>query len=133
MRITLDDGNTIKAALANGETVNATLRIDPERFAGTDSQGRALLYTPNPAQPGSTLSHWDVSLFRNQLMEPFLNADLTFSVKPPEDLTLPLLRDIGWFLDADGDNLPDVVGIAPSQSGLTSTLMRASAPVARKR
>jgi len=29
-------------------------------------------------------------------MEPALGADLTQSLVPPLDLTLPLLRDIGW-------------------------------------
>jgi hypothetical protein len=28
-------------------------------------------------------------------------------VKPPQDLTLSLLRDIGWYPDADGDGLAD--------------------------
>jgi hypothetical protein len=54
------------------------------------------LYTPNPYQPGSSVSHWDTSAFPNQLMEPAINSDLTTSVKPPQDLTLPLLQDIGW-------------------------------------
>ena len=34
-------------------------------------------------------------------MEPAINPDLTHSVKAPEDLTLELLRDVGWFADAD--------------------------------
>jgi hypothetical protein len=29
-------------------------------------------------------------------MEPNINDDLTLSVVPPKDLTLPLLKDIGW-------------------------------------
>jgi hypothetical protein len=35
-------------------------------------------------------------MFRNQLMEPSINGDLTQSVLPPLDLTFPLLQDIGW-------------------------------------
>ena len=66
-----------------------------------------LLYTPNPVQQGSTISHWDTIAFPNQLMEPAINADLTHSVQPPQDLTLPLLRDVGWFPDADIDGLAD--------------------------
>ena len=42
-------------------------------------------------------------------MEPNINADLTHSVKPPEDLTKPLLRDIGWYPDADLDFVSDEV------------------------
>jgi hypothetical protein len=54
------------------------------------------MYAPDPYQPGSSVSHWDTSLFPNQLMEPAINADLTHEVTPPQDLTFPLLLDIGW-------------------------------------
>jgi hypothetical protein len=40
-------------------------------------------------------------------MEPAINPDLTLSVKPPQDLTLSLMRDIGWYPDADNDGLAD--------------------------
>ncbi len=33
---------------------------------------------------------------RNLLMEPSSNSDLRYAVMPPRDLTLPLLRDLGW-------------------------------------
>ena len=72
-----------------------------------DEAGRALVYTPNPVAPGSSVSHWDTSAFPNQLMEPSINADLTQSVEPPQDMTLPHFRDIGWFPDADTDGFPD--------------------------
>ena len=58
--------------------------------------GRPLLYAPNPFAGGSSVSHYDVSAFPNALMEPNINADLTNSLVPPLDLTLPLLKDIGW-------------------------------------
>ncbi|HEX5854920.1 MAG TPA: PA domain-containing protein [Thermoanaerobaculia bacterium] len=110
--ITQADANTLKANLATG--VNATLLLDLSVRAGADPVGgRALLYTPNPVQPGSTISHWDTSAFPNQLMEPAINGDLTHSVSPPRDLTLPLFRDIGWFPDADLDGVPDNVDCEP--------------------
>ncbi len=105
VRISLSDGNLIKAQLANG--VNVTLGNDLTRFAGADGRARGLLFTPNPVQQGSTISHWDTIETPNQLMEPAINVDLTHSVKPPEDLTLPLLRDIGWFPDEDNDGVSD--------------------------
>lgn len=105
VRITLPDGNAIKAELGGG--VNATLSVDTTVFAGADAAGRVLVNAPNPVQSGSSISHWDPVTFRNQLMEPAINGDLTHSVQPPEDLTLPLFRDIGWFPDADGDGLAD--------------------------
>ena len=115
VRITLADGNTLKANLATG--VNATLLLDLTVRAGADpAGGRALLYTPNPVAQGSTISHWDTSAFPNQLMEPNINGDLTHSVAPPQDLTLPLLRDVGWFPDADLDGVPDDVDCAPNSN-----------------
>jgi hypothetical protein len=103
--ISLDDGNLLKAAVASAKpygtrsaagVVTASLGTDPSRRAGADSAGRPLLYTPNPLVPGSSVSHWDVSAFPNLLMEPNISADLTLTVAPPLDLTLPLLQDIGW-------------------------------------
>src|SRR5258708_40153686 len=40
-------------------------------------------------------------------MEPAMNSELTHSVTPPQALTLPLLRDIGWFPDEDNDGVAD--------------------------
>jgi hypothetical protein len=105
VRITLADGNAIKAQLS--ANVSATLGVDLSVLAGADANGRALMYTPTPAQSGSTISHWDPIAFPNQLMEPAINSDLTHSVAEPEDLTMALMRDIGWFPDADLDGVPD--------------------------
>ena len=92
--ITQANGNTIKAQLGSG--VNATVLLDLSTPGGTDPQGRALVFTPNPLQGGSSVSHWDTSAFPNQLMEPSINGDLTHSVTTPRDLTASLLQDIGW-------------------------------------
>jgi hypothetical protein len=110
--VSLPDGNTIKAQLGAG--VNATLGIDLSVFSGADAVGRALVNAPNPVQPGSSISHWDPVAFRNQLMEPAINADLTHSVTSPEDLTLALMRDVGWFPDADLDGISDEVDCSPN-------------------
>ena len=99
--LTLIDGNLVRAQLASG--VNVTLQLDPTRGQGTDGQGRLLTYTSVPMAPGSSISHWDVTASPNLLMEPFINNDLSHGV----DLTLPLLRDIGWFPDADLDVVSD--------------------------
>jgi hypothetical protein len=76
-------------------TASSVFSKDPSRIAGAEG-GRPLLYTPNPLVSGSSVSHWDVSAFPNQLMEPNINNDLTTTVVPPLDLTKPLLTDIGW-------------------------------------
>jgi hypothetical protein len=76
--------------------VSSSFALDTTRQAGADAAGRPLLYTPNPLVGGSSVSHWDVSAFPNLLMEPNINADLTTILVPPKDLTLPLLKDLGW-------------------------------------
>lgn len=103
VRILKVDGDAIKARLANrsrGQPIpvlTATL-VAPLSglYAGADTSNRPLLFTPNPRQPGSSVSHWDTSATPNLLMEPFISADLTPSVNAPQDLTLPLLKDLGW-------------------------------------
>jgi hypothetical protein len=77
-------------------SVTAALTPDPVKKAGADALGRPLLYTPSVLVSGSSVSHWDVSAIPNLLMEPNSNSDLTTVLIPPIDLTLPLLKDIGW-------------------------------------
>ena len=74
----------------------ATFAMDTSRKAGADPAGRPLLYTPSPLVGGSSVSHWDVSAFPNLLMEPNISPDLTTNLVPPFDITLPLLKDLGW-------------------------------------
>jgi len=89
------DGTAIKTALGSG-TVTATLSLDATKLAGTDNlfPNRMRLYDPNPDQPGSSVSHFDVSAFPNLLMEPAINPDVT---APNVDMTFHNLADIGWF------------------------------------
>ncbi len=103
--VTRNDGLIILGQLGGG--VTASIAADPTIRAGADANGRARLYAPFPVALGSSISHYDTAAFRNQLMEPAINADLTHSLTPPEDLTLPLMRDIGWFPDADVDGIAD--------------------------
>ena len=105
VRVTLADGDTIKAQLASA--VNATLLVDestPGR--GADSLGRPRVYAPDPTEGGSSISHWDTTLFPNQLMEPNINTDLTHSVVAPQDLSFALMRDIGWCVDCPKQSDP---------------------------
>jgi PA domain/Thrombospondin type 3 repeat len=106
-RVTLADGNTIKANLPG---VAITLSLDAERRAGADADNHAMIFTPNPRQPGSSVSHWDTSVTPNLLMEPAINVDLTHGV----DLTLTLFRDIGWLADEDLDGALDDADNCPT-------------------
>ena len=100
VRITLADGNTLKNQLRfrsrthSGVVVN--LLTDDAVLSGADPLGRALLYTPNPFQSGSSVSHWDTIATPNLLMEPAINGDLMHAVMSPFDLTFELLKDLGW-------------------------------------
>ena len=105
VHITRADGLGIIGQLGGG--VTASIKVDLSIRAGADAAGRARLYAPFPVALGSSISHFDTVASRNQLMEPAINADLTHSVQPPEDMTLPLMRDIGWFPDADVDGVAD--------------------------
>jgi hypothetical protein len=137
VRVTLADGNMIKAQLGTG--VNATLKLDTTVRAGADPFGKALMFSPNPFQGGSSVSHWDTSAFPNQLMEPAINGDLTHSVTSPSDLTFSQLSDVGWVATAlpssisqtSGDNqgtllsqpflIPISVTVSPAVAGLIVT------------
>ena len=89
--VTTADGALLKAELGNG--LNVTLTLDPSQLAGTDAQGRLKLYAPNPRQPGSSTSHWDVSANPSLLMEPAITTVLSGDV----DMTVHHFDDIGWY------------------------------------
>jgi hypothetical protein len=65
-------------------------------WPGADFLDRVFMYTPNPNQPGSSVSHYDTLATPNLLMEPFDSPHQPIAVSPPNDLTLQLLLDIGW-------------------------------------
>ena len=73
--------------------MNVTLNLNPALLAGASPAGNPLMYAPAAFSSGSSVSHWDVSMTPNALMEPAINNDLHDTV----DLTTPLFRDIGWF------------------------------------
>lgn len=111
--VSLADGNLLKAALADG--LHAAIRPSAERLAGADAQGRVLVFTPNPLQSGSSVSHFDPNSRPNLLMEPAFQSD----VGPRQvDLALSLFHDEGWFRDA----------AAPATFGGVRAALRQNAP-----
>jgi hypothetical protein len=100
--VSMADGNTIKAQLGTG--VNASILLDGSVPAGADSAGRLRLFSPNPFDGGSSVSHWDTTAFPNQLMEPNISGDLTHNVTLPFDLTTSLFMDLGWPVNATTPN-----------------------------
>jgi PA domain len=91
--ISQQDGAKIRTAA--GGFVLASL-LETRRKAGTDLFGRPLMFAPTEVNPGSSVSHFDITATPNLLMEPFAVGDESITLKPPTDLTLPLLQDIGW-------------------------------------
>ena len=89
-------------------TLDLTIR------AGADAAGRARMYAPSPVSGGSSISHYDTVASRNLLMEPAINPDLTHNLEAPDDLTHELLRDLGWYDDADGDLVADEADCNPN-------------------
>ena len=78
---------------AQAATVTGSLGIDPNSLSGTDNNGRVQLFSPNPFQGGSSVSHWDRSATPNLLMEPSISSNIGFG---QVDLARPLMQDIGW-------------------------------------
>jgi hypothetical protein len=132
LSLTRADGLAILGQVPSGAT--ARLSVDLTVRAGADAAGRARLYAPFPVVGGSSISHYDTVASRNLLMEPAINGDLTHNLKSPDDLTLELLRDVGWFPDVDLDGLADNFDCEPNSnfaptviidgcdSGVTNTL-----------
>lgn len=97
VRISLADGATLKTALGSGP-VSATLGVNLAILQGADASNRVLMYTPNPFQDGSSVSHIDSIAFPDQLMSPAITGDESHEVTPPNDLTAMFMLDIGWNL-----------------------------------
>jgi hypothetical protein len=95
--------------LWNGQNVRiASSFLTVAREAST---GRVELYTPAVLEAGSSVSHFNSTASPNLLMEPQINTGLPLTL----DLTRQLMRDIGWFRDANGDGVADTVGnVQPS-------------------
>jgi PA domain len=100
VRVTKADGETIRTRQLTREDKKfglvATFGLSKTLLAGADKAGRVLMNTPNPFQPGSSVSHYTTATKRNQLMEPAINGDLTHSPVVPVDLSTELFKDIGW-------------------------------------
>ena len=118
--MTRADGLAIVGQLGGG--VTASLSINLSILAGANAAGMVRLYMPFPVSGGSSGSHYDTVARRNLLMEPFISADLTHNLKAPDDLTLELLRDVGWFPDADLDGSADNLDCEPN-SNLAPTVV----------
>ena len=100
VRMFLSDAVKLRTRLSmrtrSGSGINAVLDRRGAQYQGADPLGRALLYAPSPFISGSSVSHFDRTMFRNQIMEPNISNDLGHVVVPPTDMSFPLLQDTGW-------------------------------------
>lgn len=82
------------------------------RQAGTN---RVTLFTPNPFQSGSSVSHFSTAASPNLLMEPSINAGLSIDL----DLARQVMRDIGWYRDSTSDVVADTItNVIPNGSSV---------------
>ncbi len=82
--------------------------------AGRDiTNGRVQLFTPNPFQGGSSVSHFNTDAFPSLLMEPSITLNLPLDL----DLTKQQMRDIGWYRDTNADMVPDTITSVQPTSG----------------
>lgn len=123
---TLAAGNLLRTGSPEVPLIG-TLRFDPTQRAGTDESGRMRMFAPNPAAPGSSISHFDTVALPRLLMEPSINPNIGQSL----DLTDELLRDIGWFVDRNYNAVEDCSEVALSlDQTLISTPLRPGDPLA---
>ncbi len=77
--------------------------VDLGYSAGFDAAHRPFMYAPASYAPGSSVSHWDTSMFPNALMEPALSTSLSSDV----DLTKHAFVDLGWLSMATATTLAE--------------------------
>lgn len=84
--------------------------------AGRDpANGTVQLFTPNPVQGGSSVSHWSTATSPNLLMEPSINSGIPLTL----DLSRQQMRDIGWYRDTTADLVRDtIINVTPSGSNV---------------
>ncbi len=116
----LEDHTTSKsfAQMSNAERFNASRKESDLHWTGANvvfggaslasgrhPSGHVEMYAPNPAQPGSSVSHFSDEVAPNELMEPSYTG-----ANHDVGLALELLADLGWNV-----SIPTVDAIAPGK------------------
>lgn len=100
--ISQSDGGRIRANLP------AAADLGRIRNAGYDTQHRMFMFAPYPIRGGSSLSHFDPTVWPNVLMEPSITPDITHNLA--DEATYHLIIDLGWlrgeFIFRDGYDGP---------------------------
>jgi hypothetical protein len=85
------DAELLRNALSTS-SLRARMHWDDSRTVGADAAGRPLLFATQPADRGSSVSHFDSLARPDLLMEPFISS----TARHTFDLTWPALIDLGW-------------------------------------
>ena len=100
-----------RAAITSGDGLlwggQAGRRAAASKSAGVSSDGRPRLYAPSVYETGSSVSHLDLSIRPDDLLEPFHNnsGDMT--------LALAMLEDMGWNVNAGAGTQACGAGATP--------------------
>ena len=106
-----------RAAITSGDGLlwggAAGRRAAATKSSGVAADGKPRLYAPSDYESSSSISHLDLSVHPDDLLEPFHNnsADMT--------LALALLEDMGWEINAGPLPRSCVPGATSSPSGPT--------------
>jgi hypothetical protein len=99
-RLFLTDATKLRTSCRPDRARPRRVRIDGAQrrraVPGCRRAGPRAAVRAQPFISGSSVSHFDRTMFRNQLMEPNISNDLGSSLIPPEDMTFLLLQDTGW-------------------------------------
>ncbi len=88
----MTDAQRVVSSVNTGELVWTGPKVQSEAsfLSSGLNTGDPRMYAPNPAQPGSSVSHWDTALTPDEVMEPYatpVNEDW---------LTIKAFYDMGW-------------------------------------
>ena len=102
--------------MTNNQRKTSAVDSGDLHFVGVNtlgSAGHAPIYAPNPAQPGSSVSHFDTTMDPNELMEPYIAAvpihDVGFAYE--------VMLDLGWAPANQPGNTPPEVAISSPTTG----------------
>src|SRR6266699_455269 len=93
----MSDAQRVAASTSTGNLhwIGANVRAASGLLTAGKVGDHVQMFSPNPQQPGSSVSHWDKALTPDQILEPVYTG-----VHHNPVLELPLFQDIGWTLSS---------------------------------
>ncbi|WP_016920857.1 hypothetical protein, partial [Methylocystis parvus] len=123
----MSDAQRLAASISvtNLHWTGLNVRISSPLLTAGKTGDHVQLYAPNPAQSGSSVSHWNTAATPNQIMEPFITGPLHSPT-----LERPLFRDLGWKIlsprvDFSGEGNSDILWRDSNNGNAVVSLMKA--------